>query len=233
MRALASRLAGALLILMLLLAPPAAHIALMMHRGMTLAGILIAVQAGLVTWIALSSIAGSSIAGSPIAGSSIAARALRAAACGVVFLCVLFLARFTHAGPVAAAAVPHAMAYLALLALFGASLQPGREAVITVLARRSRGRLSADIVRYTRRVTWAWCWFFLAQLICSLMLLLFAPLGVWSVFINLCNLPLIGVMLCAEYVYRQWRHAARPPERLADMVRIVRHLRTASVGEDR
>jgi uncharacterized membrane protein len=125
------------------------------------------------------------------------------------------------------------MAYLALLALFGASLQPGREAVITVLARRSRGRLSADIVRYTRRVTWAWCWFFLAQLICSLMLLLFAPLGVWSLFINLCNLPLIGVMLCAEYVYRQWRHAARPPERLTDMVRIVRHLRTASVGEDR
>jgi uncharacterized membrane protein len=218
MRALATRLAGALLILLLLLAPVAAHLALVMQRGMALASMLVAVQAALVTWIALSSVA------SPV---------LRAGACGVVCAGVLFLSRFTAGGPVVAAAVPHAMAYLALLALFAASLQPGREAVITILARRSRGRLSAEIVRYTRRVTWAWGWFFVAQLVCSLTLLLFFPLYVWSLFINLCNLPLVGVMLCAEYVYRQWRHAARPPERLIDMVRIVRTFRTAPVGEDR
>jgi uncharacterized membrane protein len=218
MRALASKLAGALLILALLLAAPAAHLALVMHRGMAMAGVLIAVQAVLVTWIALSSIAG---------------RAVRAAACGVVFAGVVFLARFTDGGPVVAAAVPHAMAYVALLTLFATSLQPGREAVITILARRSRGRLSAEVVRYTRRVTWAWCWFFIAQLICSFTLLVFAPLYVWSLFINLGNLPPIGVMLCAEYVYRQWRHAARPPERLIDMFRIARHVRTAPAGDDR
>ncbi len=105
--------------------------------------------------------------------------------------------------------------------------------MITILARRSRGYLPPGVVRYTRRVTWAWCWFFVAQLVASLMLLLFAPLYVWSLFINLCNLPLIVAMLCAEYVYRQWRHAARPPERLIDMFRIVRQVRTAPVGEDR
>jgi len=88
-------------------------------------------------------------------------------------------------------------------------------------------------VRYTRRVTWAWCWFFLAQLVGSFTLLLLAPLSVWSLFVNVCNLPLIGVMLCAEYVYRQWRHAAQPPERLFDMVRIVRQVRTAPVSDDR
>ena len=218
MRALASNLAGALLILALLLAAPVAHLALVMQRGMMVAGVLIAVQAVLVTWIALSSIAG---------------RALRIGACGVVCLCVVVVSRFAGGGPVVAAAVPHAMVYVALLTLFATSLQPGREAVITILARRSRGRLSAEVVRYTRRVTWAWCWFFVAQLICSLTLLLFAPLYVWSLFINLCNLPLIGVMICAEYVYRQWRHAARPPERLIDMFRIVRHVRTAPAGEDR
>ena len=150
-----------------------------------------------------------------------------------MFVGVLLLSRFTDGGPVVAAAVPHAMAYLALLALFATSLQPGREAVITILARRSRGYLPTEVVRYTRRVTQAWCWFFVAQLLGSLVLLLFAPLQVWSLFINLCNLPLIGVMLCAEYVYRQWRHAARPPERLIDMFRIVRTIRTAPVGEDR
>ena len=218
MRALASRLTGAMLVLALLLAPVAAHLALVMHYGMTLAGILIAVQAVLVTWIAL---------------SSVISRALRVGACGAIFLGVLLLSRFTDGGPVVAASVPHAMAYLALLALFAASLQPGREAVVTILARKSRGRLPAEVVRYTRRVTWAWCWFFVAQLVGSLTLLLFAPLHVWSLFINLCNLPLVCVMLCAEYGYRQWRHAARPPERLIDMFRIVRTIRTAQVGEDR
>jgi uncharacterized membrane protein len=228
MRALATRVAGVLLILLLLLAPVAAHLALVLQHGMALASMLIAVQAALVTWIALSSVAGSSVA-----GSSVARLLLRAGACSVVCVSVLCLSRFTDRGPVVAAAVPHAMAYLALLALFAASLQPGREAVITILARRSRGRLPAEVVRYTRRVTWAWCWFFAAQLVGSLTLLLFAPLYLWSLFINLCNLPLVGVMLCAEYVYRQWRHAARPPERLIDMVRIVRTLRTAPVSEDR
>jgi uncharacterized membrane protein len=218
MRALASRLGGALLILVLLLAPPAAHFGLVTRHGKAVVGILTAVQAVLVTWIALSSITG---------------RGLRAVACGVIFLGVLYLSRMTGDGPLVAAAVPHAMAYLALLAVFAASLQPGREAVITILARRSRGRLPAEIVRYTRRVTWAWCWFFSAQLLGSVTLLLFASPYVWSLFINLCNLPLIGVMLGAEYLYRQWRHAARPPERLIDMVRIVRDLRTAPIGEDR
>ncbi len=211
-------LARALLIPVLLLAPPAAHLALMMHHGMALAAIPIAIQAVLVTWVAL---------------SSIASRTVRVAACGAIFLCVLFLSRSTDGGPVFASVVPHTMAYLALLALFATSLQPGRDAVITILARRSRGRLSAEVVRYTRRVTWAWCWFFLAQLVGSFTLLLLAPLSVWSLFVNVCNLPLIGVMLCAEYVYRQWRHAAQPPERLFDMVRIVRQVRTAPVSDDR
>jgi uncharacterized membrane protein len=218
MPALASRLAATMLITMLLVAPVAAHLALVTHQGTMLATSLVAVQAVLVAWVAL---------------SSVLTPALRVGVCVLVLVAVLLLSRFTGGGPVVAAAVPHAMAYLGLLALFAASLQPGREAVITILARRSRGRLPPDIVRYSRRVTWLWCWFFVAQLAGSLTLLLFAPLRIWSLFINLCNLPLIAVMLCAEYAYRQWRHAARPPERLIDMLRIVRTLRTAPVSDDR
>jgi uncharacterized membrane protein len=218
MRRLASRLAGALLILALVLAPLAAHLALATHRDMTLAGVLIASQAALVGWIAL---------------SPMLDRLARACTCGAVFLGVLGLSRFASGGPVTAAAVPHAMTYLTLLVLFGASLRPEREAVVTVLARRSRGHLPANVVRYTRRVTWAWCGFFLAQLAGSLLLLLFAPLRVWSLVISLGNLPLIAVMLCGEYIYRQWRYAARPPERLIDMVRIARNLGTAAVSDGR
>jgi uncharacterized membrane protein len=104
---------------------------------------------------------------------------------------------------------------------------------VTLLARKTRGPLSDKTLQYTRRVTWAWCWFFVAQLTASLLLLLFAPRSVLSLFVNLCNLPLVGAMLCTEYIYRQWRHPAHPPERLADMFRSFRPLRTVPLSGDR
>jgi uncharacterized membrane protein len=218
MPARASRLAKGLLVAALLLAPPVAHLALMMHWGMGIAGVLVAMQAVIVTWVA---------------STPITHRIFRAATCGAVFLLVLFLWRFTNGGPVVASAVPHAMAYTALLAFFLTSLAPGRESVATMLARRSRGHLSAEVLGYTRRVTWLWCWFFVAQLAGSLLLLVFAPLSVWSLLVNFCNFPLLLVMLSAEYGYRQWRHPAQPPERLIDMVRIYRGMRSVPAHEDR
>jgi uncharacterized membrane protein len=211
-------LSGALFGLALLAMPVAVHLALMPHGGMAVAGVLVALQAGLVTWIVTAPLA------RPI---------LRVSVSAVSILLVAGLSRFADGGRPIAFALPHAMAYAALLALFLASLAPGREAVATLLARMSRGYLPPEVVRYTRRVTWAWCCFFAAQLVGSALLLVFAPLEVWSVFINLCNLPLIGVMFCAEYAYRQWRHAARPPERIADMLRVFRQIRTVPISEDR
>ena len=189
-----------------------------MQWGMGLAGVLVAVQALIVTWVA---------------SSPVKSRLLRAASCGAVFLLVLWLWRFTDGGPVVASGVPHAMAYTALLAFFLASLAPGRESIATMLARRSRGYLSPELLRYTRRVTWFWCWFSLGQLAGSLLLLVFAPLNVWSLFVNFCNFPLLMATLGAEYVYRQWRHPAQPPERLIDMVRIYRGMRIEPAHEDR
>jgi uncharacterized membrane protein len=218
MPALASRLAAALVVLILLAAPLAAHAALVMHRGAAIAATLIAVQAALITWIG---------------SSALAQRALRIGAAAAVFVLVLIVYRFADNGALVTIAVPHAMAYLTLLAVFAVSLQPGREAVATLLARKTRGPLSDQTLRYTRRVTWAWCWFFVAQLTGSLLLLLFAPRSVLSLFVNLCNLPLVGAMLCTEYIYRQWRHPAHPPERLADMFRSFRPLRAVPLTDHR
>jgi uncharacterized membrane protein len=162
-----------------------------------------------------------------------ARRVLRIAAGAVVFLVVLALYRYADNGPAVAIAVPHAMAYMTLLVVFAVSLQPGRQAVVTALARKARGPLSDRTLRYTRRVTWAWCWFSAAQLAGSLLLLLFGRPGALSLFVSLCNLPLVGAMLCAEYVYRQWRHPARSPERLADTFRSFRPLRTVPLGDGR
>jgi len=215
--ALATRVAGALAALVLVAGPPAAHLALLMWRGSAIATILIAIQAVLIAWIA----------------SSPLRRGFRVGACAIAALVILVLSRFTGGGPLVASAVPHAMAYLTLLVVFAVSLRPGGEAVVTILARKARGALPGEIVRYTRRVTWAWCWFFAAQLIGSTLLLLCAPLDAWSLFVNLCNLPLVGAMLCAEYIYRQWRYAAHPAERMADMVRNFRQIRAVPVNDDR
>src|SRR5277367_4549867 len=135
MPALASRLAAALVVLILLATPLAAHAALVMHRGTAIAAILIAVQAALITWIG---------------SSALAQRALRIGAGTAVFLLVLLLYRFADNGALVTIAVPHAMAYLTLLVVFAVSLRPGREAVVTLLARKARGPLSDRTLRYTR-----------------------------------------------------------------------------------
>ena len=98
--------------------------------------------------------------------------------------------------------LPHALAYSSLLAAFGLSLLPGREPVLTRLVLKVRGPLPPELLAYTRHVTAAWCCFFAAQLALSLTLFLLAPLAVWSLFINVLNLPLVVAMFAIEYTYR-------------------------------
>ncbi|CAH0288847.1 hypothetical protein [Roseomonas sp. CECT 9278] len=44
---------------------------------------------------------------------------------------------------------------------FGATLRPGREPLIARYTRAEHGRLSPELLAYTRCLTWAWTWFFL------------------------------------------------------------------------
>lgn len=115
------------------------------------------------------------------------------------------------AGPLTALfAVPHAAIYLILLGLFGRTLAPGREPLVTAIARQIHGKLEPDIERYTRRVTQAWCMFFAAQLIVSALLFARAPLETWSLFVNVLNVPLLALMFAAEYGYRVIRYPDHP-----------------------
>lgn len=134
---------------------------------------------------------------------------------GRLGLSVLVLAAFAawiasgaaSASPALVYLLPHAGAYLFMLWLFGRTLMPGREALITRLARRVHdGTLPAQIERYTRHVTAAWCVFFAGMALSSLLLYLFASLAVWSVFANLLNAPLLAAMFLAEYLYRILRY---------------------------
>ena len=81
------------------------------------------------------------------------------------------------------------------------------------------------VVRYTRKVTIAWCVFFAAQLVVSLALLLLAPATIWSGFINLLNLPLIAAMVLAEFACRLVVFRHEPHTSLIDTLSAVRRAR--------
>jgi uncharacterized membrane protein len=117
--------------------------------------------------------------------------------------------------------LPHAMAYAALLFGFGYTLLPGHEAILTRVVNAVRGPLPPELIVHTRRVTFAWCCFFAGQIIMSAVLYVFAPLEVWSFFINVLNLPLVVLMFVVEGLYRFFRFRDFPMDSLSDILRVV------------
>ncbi len=104
--------------------------------------------------------------------------------------------------------VPAVAMNLILLWFFGRTLVPGRDPLVTSIARFVRGALEPDVERYTRRVTWAWCGFFAANAAISLALAALAPLAAWSLYANVLAYPLVALMFVAEYAYRRQRFPA-------------------------
>lgn len=96
----------------------------------------------------------------------------------------------------------HVGMFLALAAWFGASLRPGREALVTRFALLVEGSLSPAGLAYTRGATLAWALFSAAIVAASALLYFLTPLALWSVFANLLTLPLVGAMFVAEFLVR-------------------------------
>jgi len=136
-------------------------------------------------------------------------------ACSIA-LCFLHLT----GGLVLSSGVPHALAYSSLLILFGASLLPRREPIVTYFARKIHGPPSTEIQKYTRHVTWAWCVFFGLQLLGSAVLIVLAPVAWWSAFVNVLNAPLVVVMFLSERLFRPLWLVNPPFEHFAD----IRHM---------
>ena len=117
------------------------------------------------------------------------------------------------------ALLPQASAYGFLFWFFGRTLLPGREALVTSLARMVHGELPAEIERYTRRVTAFWCWVFAAMFAASPVLFVFARLETWSLLANVLNFPLIAVAFVGEYAWRILRYPGFSHASLAGTVR--------------
>lgn len=103
---------------------------------------------------------------------------------------------------VTVSAITHWAIYGGLLVTFASTLRPGREALITAMARRLHGAIPAELRVYTRRVTYAWSVFFAVQLALSVTLFFATPLVVWSFFVNVLDIPLVATMFAAEYLCR-------------------------------
>lgn len=90
----------------------------------------------------------------------------------------------------------------AFLAAFGASLVSGGPSMIERLARLREPGLPPEAVRYTRRVTQAWCLFFVFNGAVCLGTALFSPEAVWSLYTGVVSYVLMGLMFGGEYLLR-------------------------------
>lgn len=123
-------------------------------------------------------------------------------------------------GLAAVSGIPHAAAYLFLLWYFGRTLAQGKEPLITRYARSVHGALDPEMTSFTRKVTFAWCLFFAIQLLASALLFGFAPLGTWSLFVNLLNMPLVALMFVGQFAYRVVRYPDYPRVSLWQAVKV-------------
>ena len=120
------------------------------------------------------------------------------------------------------AALPQVFCYVGLLVLFGRSLGPGREALLTRFARFIHGEISDDIARYTRQITIFWSGFFAAMALTAVALLVFVSSEAWLFFANVLNLPLVVCAFAAEYAYRSVRFPDASYPSLTDTIAAFR-----------
>lgn len=89
-----------------------------------------------------------------------------------------------------------------LLAAFAASLR-GPQSMVERFARRSEPALTAEKVRYCRRVTVVWCWFFVANISVTLALAVAASTAWWTLYTGVIAYVAIATLFASEYVVRK------------------------------
>lgn len=120
------------------------------------------------------------------------------------------------------AGISHAAFFAALGLGLGASLFGSQTDPITRLARRLDPNWRPEMESYTRAVAIAWTGFFLAQCAISGILALTAPREIWSLFVNVLDLPLVVAMFVGEYIVRRRRFPDHPHVGVLGVVRALR-----------
>lgn len=93
-------------------------------------------------------------------------------------------------------------ANLVMLLVFGASLVRGMP-IVERLARLREPDLPAEGVLYTRRVTWAWCVFFVLNGTLAAWTALYASLAGWTLYNGFISYCAMGLMFAGEWLCRR------------------------------
>jgi uncharacterized membrane protein len=113
--------------------------------------------------------------------------------------------------------------------LFGRTLANGRTPLISRFAELEQGgALTAELARYTRRLTWIWTLFFVALAAISAWLAASGDRVAWSWFTNFASYMLVGALFLGEFVYRRMRYRRYrhdSPLKLASRIRLADLLR--------
>lgn len=134
------------------------------------------------------------------------------------------LAMFEFAGLYGMLFLPPVAINLAVAMFFARTLLPGQTDLITRIALHVRADRSARVLRYTRRVTWAWAWFCAGMALLSAVLAIKAPLEVWSLFANFLSYLLLGLFFLAEVALRHIVLRDEPASGLLDTLRAMRQM---------
>ncbi len=111
-----------------------------------------------------------------------------------------------------------------LLAVFATTLRPGRTPLVTRMAMLSRGgSLPAELVPYTRAVTWFWVAVLAAQTLAALLLAWLAPLELWSAYTNFGAYAVLALAFASEYLVRRLRYSHLPHQTVIEYLRSLVH----------
>ncbi len=146
-----------------------------------------------------------------------------AAGASVVLLCWQALAGWQIPAPVLYLA-QHVGVHFFLALGFGSTLKQGCTPLITVLARRVHGgHITPDMVVYTRKVTVTWTVFFIAMVLVSVALFVFAPFDWWALFANFLTPAAAGLMFVGEFLLRYRWHPEFKRTTVAEAIRSYMH----------
>jgi uncharacterized membrane protein len=98
--------------------------------------------------------------------------------------------------------LPPVIINVGLAVVFGNSLRHGKTPLITRYSVLLRGKLEPAAISYTRNVTYIWTAFFSIMALELVLLAIFAPLNVWSLFANILNYLFALVLFTGEYSFR-------------------------------
>lgn len=117
--------------------------------------------------------------------------------------------------------LPPILLPMLLLFVFGRTLLPGQEPLVTAIGEASRGPLSPAMRHYTRRITQFWCAVFVVMMSWSLILPWLQQPELWSWFTNIINYGLVALLFLGEFILRKFLFPDHNHPGFVEYLRIV------------